>query len=142
MVRTEARPGVTLPLAGGEAQLVVRAVPAGVPNQELRGAACTASSPFFTAAFTSPAVVLMPDYGTSAPPVSVTCRSGTMSGTAVAQPEALWQRGMGGWPAVGISVGTGNVSGVGVGVGWAGGGVGTQGGQPVVRYPELRVPLQ
>jgi hypothetical protein len=73
--------------------------------------------------------------------VTVTCRSGTASGTAIAQPEALWQRGMGGWPAVGISVGTGDVGGVGVGLGWYGGGAGVQQGTPVVRYPELRVPI-
>jgi hypothetical protein len=141
MTRAEPRPGVTPPLASGEAQLVVRAVPAGVPREELVGASCRAESPYFTASFTAPAVVLLPDYGSAQPPVTVTCRSGTTSGTAVAQPEAVWQRGMGGWPAVGVSVGTGDVSGVGVGLGWYGGGVGTQSGRPVVRYPELRVPL-
>jgi hypothetical protein len=139
--RVEPRPDVALPLAGGEAQLVVRAVPAGVSGQELRGADCRAESPYFTASFVSPAILLMPDYGNAAPPVTVTCRSGTASGTAIAQPEALWQRGMGGWPAVGISVGTGDVGGVGVGLGWYGGGAGVQQGTPVVRYPELRVPI-
>jgi hypothetical protein len=142
MVRVEARPGATLPLAGGETQLVVRAVPAVGTGQELVGAACRAESPYFMASFSSPAVLLMPDYGNAAPPVTVTCRSGSGTGTATAQPEALWQRGLGGWPAVGISVGTGDVSGVGVGLGWYGGGTGVQQGAPVVRYPELLVPIQ
>jgi len=44
--------------------------------------------------------------------------------------------------SVGISVGTGSYEGVGVGVGWWGGGTGVSTGEPVVRYPEVRVPLQ
>jgi hypothetical protein len=72
--------------------------------------------------------------------VTVTCRSGAATRTAVAAPQAAWQGGLGGWPAVGVSVGTGNSSGVGVGFGWwGGGGVGAAGGVPVVRYPELRI---
>ena len=57
-------------------------------------------------------------------------------------PEAVWSRGVGGWPAVGISVGTGSNNGVGVGLGWYGGGAGVSTGEPVVRYPDVRVPLQ
>jgi hypothetical protein len=131
--------GVQAPLASGETQIVVRAVPAGAPDQELHGAQCVAESPWFRSEFASPARVLVPDYGTQSPPVTVTCRSGTATGSAVAQPQAAWSGGLGGWPAVGVSVGTGDSSGVGVGFGWWGGGVGTYGGAPVVRYPELRV---
>jgi len=54
----------------------------------------------------------------------------------------VWNRGMGGWPAVGISVGTGDLSGVGVGLGWYGGGAGVSSGEPAVRYRDLLVPLQ
>jgi hypothetical protein len=140
-VRAEARPGVTLPAARGETQLVVRAVPAGATGQQLQGPACRAESPYFTADFAAPATVLFPDYGSAAPPVTVTCRAGETSGSAVAQPEAYWQRGIGGWPAVGVSVGTGGWEGVGVGVGWYGGGYGASQGTPVIRYPELRVPM-
>jgi hypothetical protein len=141
-VRVEQRPGVTPPLAQGEARLVVRAVPAAAPaGQELVGAACTAASPYFTASFASPAVLLFPDYGSAAPQVTVTCRSGSASGTAVATPEATWSRGLGGWPAVGVSVGTGNNSGVGVGMGWYGGGTGVSTGAPVIRYRDLSVPV-
>lgn len=131
-----------VPLARGEARLVVRTVSAAAPAEEVAGASCRAESRYFVATFTSPAVVLFPDYGASAPPVSVTCRAGARSGTAVSAPEAVWARGAGGWPAVGISVGTGNVSGVGVGVGWYGGGAGAATGEPVVRYPEISVPLR
>lgn len=141
-VRAEPKDGVAAPAARGETQLVVRAVPAGTQGQELRGALCVADAPWFRAEFTSPARLLLPDYGAAAPVVTVTCRSGTASGTAAASPEAAWSGGLGGWPAIGMSVGTGNAAGVGVGLGWYGGGVGTAGGVPVVRYPELRVVLE
>lgn len=127
------------PLASGETQVVVRTVAAG-SGQEVAGVPCVADSPYFRASFASPARVLLPDFGTQAPPVSVTCRSGTATGSAVAQPQAAWEGGLGGWPAVGMSVGTGTNSGVGVGVGWwGGGGAGASGGTPVVRYPDVRV---
>ena len=140
-VRAERKAGVSAPLASGETQLVVRTLPAGAPaGQELRGARCVADSPYFRAEFASPARILLPDFGAAAPAVTVTCRSGAATGTAVAAPQAAWQGGLGGWPAVGVSVGTGNSSGVGVGFGWwGGGGVGAAGGVPVVRYPELRI---
>jgi hypothetical protein len=140
-VRAEPRPGVAAPAARGETALLVRAVPAGAGGQELRGAACRAESAYFTADFQSPAQVLMPDFGEAAPVVTVTCRSGAASGTAAAAPERAWSGGLGGWPAVGISVGTGDVEGVGVGLGWYGGSVGGTSGTPVVRYRELRVPV-
>lgn len=135
------RPGVAAPAAQGETQLFVRAVPAGSTRQEYPGASCRAETAYFTADFTAPARLLIPDFGTAAPPVSVTCRAGSATGTATAAPEAAWSGGLGGWPAVGVSVGTGTAGGVGVGVGWWGGGAGTTSGVPVTRYNELRVPL-
>lgn len=137
-IRAEPRAGAEPPLARGETQLVVRAVAEGVPTQELVGASCRADSAYFTASFVAPAVVRLPDYGDRAPSITVRCSDGTRSGTAVARPEAVWQRGFGGFPVVGVAVGTGG-PGVGVGVGWQGGGTGA--GVPAIRYPELRVPL-
>lgn len=139
-VRAQPRPDTALPLARGETQLAVRAVSATAPDRDVAGATCRAESAYFTADFAAPALILFPDYGASAPAVTVRCRAGSAAGTAVAQPEAAWAGGMGGWPSVGISVGTGNQSGVGVGLGWWGGGA-TQAGSPVIRYPELRIPL-
>ncbi len=141
-VRVVERTGNAVPLARGETQLVVRAVPAGTSGQELRGAACTAEAPWFQADFASPGLLLMPDYGSAAPDVTVTCRSGTASGTGIAHPQSALSGGMGGWPAIGVSVGTGNSSGVGVGFGWFGGGGAATGGVPVTRYPELQVVMQ
>lgn len=141
-VRATPSASADIPLARGETRLVVRAVAADTPAQEIAGAACRAESRYFTASFASPAVVLFPDYGSRAPTVSVTCRAGNLSGTAIAAPEAVWSRGAGGWPAVGVSVGTGTNSGVGVGLGWYGGGAGASTGEPFVRYPDVRVPLR
>ena len=141
VVRAAPLPGATAPIARGETALLVRAVPAGVPGQELPGAACRAESSYFAADFRSPAQILMPDFGEAAPAVVVTCRSGEAVGTAAAMPERAWSGGLAGWPAIGISVGTGNAQGVGVGVGWAGGNAGGTAGAPVVRYRELRVPV-
>ncbi len=141
-VRAVDRTGVQAPPARGETQLVVRVVPAGTRGQQLRGAACVAETAWFRAEFASPARVLMPDYGSAAPVVTVTCRSGTASGTAEAQPEPAWSGGLGGWPAIGVSVGTGNAGGVGLGLGWYGGGAGAAGGVPVTRYQDLLVTVQ
>ena len=140
-VRAAARPGVTAPIARGETTLLVRAVPAGTTGQELPGATCRAESPYFLAEFQAPAQILMPSFGEAAPVVTVTCRSGEATGSAAASPELAWSGGLGGWPAVGISVGTGSAQGVGVGVGWYGGSAGGTAGAPVVHYRDLRVPL-
>lgn len=145
VVRAEPRPGVTAPVARGETSLIVRAGPASAPGQEMTGVACRAETPYSTVSFTTPAQILMPDLGAAAPSVTVRCSAktatGPVSGTAVAMPEAPWSNGLGGWPAVGISVGTGSAQGVGVGVGWAGGSTGAASGTPAIRYRDLRVPL-
>jgi hypothetical protein len=129
------------PPATGESRLTIRAVARDDAAREYVGAACVAETPWSRTELTAPALLLLPDYGAASPNVTVSCRSGDLSGTAVAAPEAAWSGGLAGWPAVGVSVGTGNSGGVGVGFGWWGGGVGTQSGVPVTRYRELRVPL-
>lgn len=134
--------GATLPPAQGEAEIVVRAVSASAPGQEIAGADCTASSAYFTASFAPPARLLVPDFGAAAPTVTVACKAGSAAGSALVAPEAVWSGGVGGVPSIGISVGTGNRSGVGVGLGWWGGGVGANAGVPVTRYPAVRIPLQ
>ena len=134
--------GVALPPAQGEAELVVRAVQASAPGQDIAGATCSASSPYFLATFAPPARLLVPDFGAAAPTVTVTCQAGRAKNSVLVAPQAAWSGGAGGWPAVGLSVGTGTRSGVGVGVGWWGGGLGASSGVPVTRYPAVRVPLQ
>src|SRR5690606_33982849 len=74
-VAATARPGVAAPPAQGETALVVRAVSATDPAREIAGAACVAESQYFSASFTAPARVLVPDFGASAPVVSVRCEA-------------------------------------------------------------------
>jgi hypothetical protein len=143
-VRVTPARGVAWPPARGEAQLVVRAF-AQSPDgtlQEIAGARCTATSPLYGAEFAAPARLLLPDFGPASPPVEAVCRAGEAEGRATSVPEPFWNRGFGGWPAIGISVGTGDFDGVGVGMGWYGGGTGWSGGQPSSRYPALRVVLR
>jgi len=135
------KPDVAAPAARGETAMVVRAVPAGADGTELQGAACVADSAYFTASFTAPAQLLMPDFGPASPEVTVSCRAGTATGTLAARPVQAWSGGLGGWPAVGVSVGTGSFEGVGVGVGWYGGAAGVSTGGASARYPEVRVPM-
>jgi len=136
-VATSAKPGVAAPLAQGETALIVRTVAGSDPAREIAGAACVADSAYFSASFTAPARVLLPDFGANSPVVTVTCRMDSASGSLAARPTA-WS-GRGGLPAVGVSVGTGGH--VGLGVGWYGGSTSTGPAGAAARYPELQVPL-
>ena len=147
------RPGVVTPPARGVTPLVVRTgtVRDGVAA-DVAGATCDLSSPYTQARFASPATVAVPDFGAATPPVTVTCVSGALRGSAVAQPAtrvADGGTGTGGWPAIGISVGTGGGGwgggGTGVSVGgfWGGGSGGSGGGNwAQVVYPDLLVTLR
>ena len=140
-VRAERRADVPAPLARGETQLVVRAVPAGAAGQELTGAACVASSAYFRAEFASPARILVPDFGAESPPMTVTCRSGHGLGDR----RVVAAGGLAGRPrrlAGGRHLGRhrdefrrrASASAGAAAAAW-----GLPGGVPVVRYPELRV---
>jgi hypothetical protein len=145
-VRVEPRSDAEPPLARGETQLVVRAVSAHAPGREFPGAICDANSPYFASRFTAPARLLIPDYGSQTPEIMVSCEANGASGRATVAPQASYSGGGFGAPAVGISVGTGGGwngwggDGVGVGLSWWGGGGGY--GEPLVRYPALRVPMR
>ena len=146
-VRVEPRSDVEPPLARGETRLVVRAVSAEAPGREFPGAVCDAISPYFASHFTPPARLLIPDYGSQTPEVTVSCEAGGASGRATVAPQASYSCCGFGQPVVGISVGTGggwngwDGDGVGVGLSWWGGGGGGY-GEPLVRYPALRVPMR
>ena len=126
-VRVEPRSDAELPLARGETQLEVRAVSADAPGREFPGAVCDAISPYFASRFTAPARLLIPEYGSQTPEVTVSCEAGGASGRATVAPQASYTGGSFGGPAVGISVGTGggwngwDGDGVGVGLSWWGG---------------------
>lgn len=136
VVRSVVKPGVTPPAAQGETSLVLRSFTAD--NREVSGAECLVDGTWFTAKATSPAQVLMPAYGANSSNISVTCDSKNLSGSVAVAPQSALSGGMGGWPALGVSVNSGG--GVGVGMGWYGGSAGA--GAPEVRYPEARVVLQ
>jgi hypothetical protein len=129
------RPDVEAPPAQGETSVVVRAFT--VAGAELAGIVCSVESPYVATEMTAPGRVMMPDYGSQAPVVSVSCMDGESSGAVQVAPQTGWERGLYGWPSVGFSVGS--EGGVGMGVGWYGGSATT--GTPALRYPEARVVL-
>ncbi|TPE49686.1 hypothetical protein [Amaricoccus solimangrovi] len=141
-VQGQPRAEVVMPPARGVTNLAVRVQ--GVAG-EIAGATCDLASPYTTARFTAPASVALPDLGSATPPVTVTCASGKLRGSARAQPATrVADTGMSGWPAIGISVGTGSGgwSGTGVSVGgfWNGGS--GDGSWTKVVYPDLLVTLR
>jgi hypothetical protein len=137
LAATRAQPtaGVEAPPAQGETSVVVRVFNAA--GAEVAGVGCSVASPYVATEMTAPGRVLMPDYGSQAPVVSVSCSDGTLSGATEVAPQAGWERGLYGWPSVGLSVGS--EGGVGMGVGWYGGSA--TAGTPAPRYPEARVVL-
>ena len=146
-VRVEPRPDAEPPPASGETDLVVRAVAVDAPGREIPGAVCDAVSPYFVSRFPAPARLLIPEYGSQTPAVTVSCEGDGASGRATVAPQVSYSGGGFGGPAVGISVGTGGGGwngwggdGVGLGLSWWGGGGGYA--QPVVSYPALSVPMR
>lgn len=144
LVTSQVRPKAAIPPAWGVTQLGVRAALAST-LQEV-AADCSLESPYSTARFTTPARVSVPDLGPETPVLRIACSDGTHRGTAQAQATLRSTNGgLGGWPAVGVSVGTGGgYGGTGVSLGgfW-GGGWGTSG--PSVQqavYPDVQVLLQ
>lgn len=145
-VQSTTRANVALPEARGVVPVVVRAaaVEGGVAR-ELAGATCDLASTYTTARFTAPATVSVPDLGASTPPLTVSCALGGRKGTGQILPATrVADSGLGGWPAIGVSIGAGSGgwSGTGVSIGgfWNGGsgdGYWTQ-----VVYPDLTVTLR
>lgn len=135
------RANTVMPPARGVTTVVVRTTPAG-GGAGGTGATCDLSSPYTTARFTAPATVAVPDLGSATPAVRVSCASGGLSGSAEAQPAMrVADSGMSGWPAIGVSVGTGRgATGVSLGGFWNGGWGGDTWTKVV--YPDLLVTLR
>jgi hypothetical protein len=77
------RPGATIPVARQYAEIVVRAYLAEAgERREVGGATCTLAAPSYTAAFRTPARVVVPVPAAGAPALDVACRTGTLSGSA------------------------------------------------------------
>ena len=119
-VRVEPRPDAEPPLARGETQLVVRAVSAEAPGREFPGAACDAISPYFASRFTAPARLLIPEYGSQTPEVTVSCEAGGASGRATVAPQAsYWAAASAGRPSASRSApAAAGTAGTGTGSAW------------------------
>lgn len=143
MTQGSVRSDTVMPPARGVTTIVVRTAGEGTTTGPA-GATCDLSSPYTTARFTAPATVTVPDLGTATPPVRVSCAAGGLSGAAEAQPAMrMADTGMSGWPAIGVSVGTGTggaSTGVSVGGFWNGGWGGDTWTKVV--YPDLLVTLR
>lgn len=136
------RSDVALPPARGETRMTVRAFEAsGGEWREISGATCELTSAYFTATVQSPGDVALPDLGSQAPAIEVACSDGVRTGTQEVLPQLRSGNGLAGWPAVGISVGTGDRVGVSFGGFW-GGGWGTGPGTRRAVYPGARVILE
>lgn len=140
---SQMRRDVAAPAAWGITQVEVRAfASSGGVASEVNGASCDLASPYSTAKFVAPATISVPDFGPATPPLRINCTQGGQKGTLDVFPQLRATNGAAGWPAIGISVGTGGYSGVSVGGFWTGG-MNTMG--PAVQqaiYPDARIMMQ
>lgn len=114
-VRPLINSGLLLPPARAETDFAVRTyVRAGKTETEVAGTDCVLDSDYFTARFTAPARIALPDLGPQSPVVRVACAGVPGSGQTAIRAR-LADSGLG--PYVGVSVGTGRRSGVGVSLG-------------------------
>ncbi len=141
LARAELAPGAAV-AAAGEARIPVTVVAARDGSVATPvSASCVAEGSSFTASFSAPAELAVPSFGSASQPVRIVCEAGGLRGVRVAQPMLRSQNGIGGWPAVGVGVGTGGGSYVSVGGFWNGG----WGGGPdtvSVRYPAVEIVLE
>lgn len=142
LVPSQIRSEATMPPAFGISTIPVRAfVTEAGATREVTGATCELTSPYSTASFAAPATVSVPDLGNQTPVVRVRCAEGGRSGAVEARAELRTLGGGGGWPMIGVSVGTGGYSGVSVGGLWTGGGNASANAWRAV-YPDVQVMMR
>lgn len=143
LVPSQVKASTVMPPAWGITDVRVSAAVTEAGTLREVSADCTLDSPYSSARFRAPARVSVPDLGPQTPVLRIGCSDGTRRGSAEARAALRSTNGgLGGWPTVGVSVGTGGYSGVSVGGFW-GGGFGTTG--PNVQqavYPDVQVVLQ
>jgi hypothetical protein len=126
----------------GEARLVVRTfVEEADGPHEVLGATCQMVSSLFDATVTTPARLVVPNFGPQSPELVFECQAGELSGGARRKIVTTWQYPPGalapGWgPGFG-----GPWGGMGWGAGW-GGGWWAPPAIPVSRYPNVDVLLR
>lgn len=106
--------GRSAPRFRGQETVTVRAVRRFAEGgAEVAGPRCTLDSGVFEARFTTPARVVVPDYGPDSPDLFVRCTAGDLSGTASAEVfnATVQARGR---SSVGFSTGTNRSSSIGV----------------------------
>lgn len=114
-VRPTINAGLMLPPTRAETDFAVRTFArAGTTETEVAGTDCVLDSAYFTARFTAPARVALPDLGPQSPVVSIACAGEPGRGTTAIRAR-LANNDLS--PYVGVSVGTGRRSGVGVSLG-------------------------
>ncbi len=132
--------GLMLPPTRAETDFEVRTfVQTGRAQIEVAGADCALDSDYFTARFTSPARVALPDLGPQSPVVRIACSGLQGRGGTALRARLANDAGIGG-PYVGVSVGTGRRSGVGVSLGGIFDVSPRRGRLPAV-YPDARILL-
>ncbi len=101
--------------------------------REVLGAACDVTTSLFAQPVTTPARLVVPNFGPQSPELAVTCRAGEFSGEARQRIVTRWQ-----YPPRGAAPGWGARWG---GPGWRGDWWG-QPAYPVFGYPDMRVILR
>ncbi len=137
-VRSVPKQDTAAPVARGEVSLAVRSF--GLDGQEFAGAVCEADSRYFTADVISPGRILMPYFGEASPQITVTCRSGALSGQTIVAAVPSTQGGGVAWPSVGVSVNSNGGVGVGMGLGYYGGRSGSS--ASAYAYPPANVVMR
>ncbi len=126
-------PGGSFTNIQGEARLLVRTfVEQADGHHEVIGATCEVTSSLYDIAVTTPARLVVPNFGPQSPELSFTCRAGELAGTARRDIVTTWRYPPSSPPGWGPWWG---------GPGWYGD---WRGGQaiPVSRYPEARIVLR
>lgn len=123
--------------AQGVADVVIRAY---LPNAagefgEIAGATCAVSTSLYDARVTTPARLVVPNFGAQSPDLDITCEALDKIGSAQQPIRTYWQSAPGYYGGVGWGRGYGLY-----GPGW--GGYGPQPSYPVSRYPEVAVVLR
>ena len=132
------------PVASGEARIQVAATAMRDGAPQAIAAECTAQGTGFSTTFAAPTTLAVPTFGQGTGGVRIACAADGLSGAVRAEPSVVRAGGgYGGWPAIGVGVGTGGDGGTSISVGgFFGGGGGWVGEQPyAIRYPAVEVLL-
>lgn len=125
----------------GEADLTVRTFIAGEGvRQEVSGARCSLETSLYSTAFTTPARLLLPNFGPQSPELRLDCAAGEWSGSADVGIRTWWREPPGAYAGYGYGYRYGPYGPWGT-WGWPGYGPGYR-GVPESDYPDVRIELR